>query len=69
MAAAKAAAASKSAQEALDLHSDYLRSAFEKNLGQINKMADLWLATTKEVADPLTERYSEFVELAQSYRP
>lgn len=69
VAAAKAAAASKSAQEALDLHSDYLRSAFEKNLGQINKMADLWLATTKEVADPLTERYSEFVELAQSYRP
>lgn len=69
VAAAKAAATSKSAQEALDIQSDYFRTAFEKNLGQINKMADHWLATTKEVAEPITERYGELVEMIQSYRP
>jgi phasin family protein len=69
VAAAKAAATSKSVQEALDIQSDYLRSAFEKNLGQFNKMADFWISTTKEAAEPITARYSEFVEMVQSYRP
>lgn len=69
VAAAKAAATSKSAQEALDIQSDYLRTAFERNLGQLNKMADHWLSTTKEAVEPLTERYGELVEKIQSYRP
>lgn len=69
MAAAKAAAASKSVQEAFDIQSEYLRSAFEKNLGQFTKMADQWMATSKEAAEPLTARYGEFVEMVQSYRP
>ncbi len=69
VAAAKAAATSKSVQEALDIQSEYVRSVFEKNLGQFNKMADQWISTTKEAAEPLTARYSEFVEMVQSYRP
>lgn len=69
VAAAKAAATSKSAQDALEIQTDYFRTAFERNLGQLNKMADLWLSTTKEAAEPLTERYGEFVEKIQSYRP
>lgn len=69
VAAAKAAAASKSVQEAFDIQNQYVRSAFEKNLGQFTKMADQWMAITKEAADPLTARYGEFVEIVQSYRP
>ena len=69
VAAAKAAASSKSAQEAFDIQSEYVRSAFEKNLGQFNKLADHWVGTTKDFAEPLTARYGEFVELVQSYRP
>lgn len=69
VAAAKAAAASKSIQEAFDIQSDYLRTAFEKNLNQFNKLADHWAATTKQASEPLTARYGEFVEIVQSYRP
>lgn len=69
VAALKAASTSKSVQEAIDLQSEFLRGAFEKNLAQFNKLADNWLATTKEAAEPLTSRYSEFVDMVQSYRP
>jgi phasin family protein len=69
VAAARAAATSKSVQEAFDVQSDYLRATFEKNLGQFNKLTDHWISTSKEAAEPLTARYGEFVELVQSYRP
>lgn len=69
VAAAKSAAASKSLQDAFEVQTEYLRTAFEKNLAQYNKLTDHWLATAKEATQPLTERYGEFVELIQSYRP
>ena len=66
---AKAVASAKSPQEALDLNSEFARTAVENNLGQVNKAADLWIETTKETVAPLTERYSEMVEKIQAYRP
>ncbi len=69
LAAFKAATASKSVQEAMSIQTDYLRSVFEKNLGQFNKLAEQWVATTKEAAEPLNVRYGEFVDMVQSYRP
>lgn len=66
---AKAAAGSKTVQEAVELNSDFMRTTIEKNLGQINKVADIWSETTKDALDPLTVRYSEMVEKIQSYRP
>jgi len=69
VAAAKAAASSKSIQDALTVQNDYVRSAFEKNLGQFNKVADQWMALTKEVAAPLTEQYGAMVEKVQTFRP
>ena len=66
---AKAAAGSKTVQEAFELNSDFVRSSLEKNLGQINKVADIWSETTKETVEPLTARYSELVEKIQAYRP
>jgi phasin family protein len=68
VATAKAAAASKSLQEVVELQNEYVRSLFEKNLGQATKLADHWTSVAKESADPLTKRYGEFVELVQSYR-
>lgn len=65
----KAATASKSVQEALDIQAEFARTAFEKNLAQLNKVAEQWATTTKEAAEPITARYSEFVELVQNYRP
>jgi phasin family protein len=69
VAAFRAATASKSVQEALDIQSDYVRSTLEKNLGHFNKLADFWVTTTKAAAEPLSARYSEFVEKIQTYRP
>ncbi|MFZ5618908.1 MAG: phasin family protein [Pseudomonadota bacterium] len=68
VATAKAAASSKSVQEAFELQNDFVRAAFEKNLGHATKLADHWTGVAKEATDPLTKRYSEFVELVQSYR-
>lgn len=68
VATAKAAAASKSVQEALELQNEFVRSAVEKNLGYATKLADHWTSVAKEATDPLTKRYGEFVELVQSYR-
>lgn len=68
VATAKAAVASKSVQEAIELQNEFVRAAFEKNLGHATKLADHWTGVAKEAADPLTKRYGEFVELVQSYR-
>jgi len=66
---AKAAAASKSIQEAFEIQSDYVRKSFERNLEQYRKMADLWTGVSKEVSAPVTEQYSQFVEKVQTFRP
>src|SRR3990167_1746782 len=68
VATAKAAATSKSLQEALELQNEFVRTAVEKNLGQASKLAEHWTGVAKEASDPLTKRYGEFVELVQSYR-
>ncbi len=68
VATAKAAAASKSVQEAIELQNEFVRTSFEKNLGHATKLADHWTGVAKEASDPLTKRYGEFVELVQSYR-
>jgi len=67
--AAKAVASSKSVQDAISIQNDFVRTMFEKNLKQFNKAADHWVALTKEISEPLTEQYGEFVEKVQAYRP
>jgi phasin family protein len=69
VAVAKSATSAKSVQEAVDIQSEFARDSIEKNLNQANKVADLWIDTTKETVAPLTERYSALVEKIQSYRP
>lgn len=68
VAVAKATASSKSLQEAVEVQTDFLRSAVEKNLNQLSKMADLWLEASNEASKPLTARYGELIEKVQAYR-
>ncbi len=68
VATAKAAASSKSLQEAVELQNDFARATFEKNLGHVTALTDHWTSVAKEASDPLTKRYGEFVEMVQSYR-
>lgn len=68
VALAKAAAASKSVQEAIELQSEFAKTAFERNLGIVTKLADHWNGVAKEASEPLTKRYGEFVEMVQAYR-
>ena len=69
IAAVKAASSSKSVQDAMEIQTDYLRSALEKNISHFNKLADHWITTGKEAAEPIKVRYSELVEKIQSFRP
>ena len=69
VAAAKAIASSKNVQDAFAAQNDYFRSAFEKNIKQVSKSADQWTALTQEIAEPLTQQYSEFVGKVQAFRP
>ncbi|MBL4620487.1 MAG: phasin family protein [Marinicaulis sp.] len=69
VASAKAVSGTKSVQEAMELNSEFLRGAVEKNLGQFNKVADICMETSKDAVEPLTARYGELVEKIQSFRP
>ncbi len=66
---AKAAASAKSVQEAIDLNGEFVRTTVEKNLGQVNKVAELWITSAKETVEPLTGHYGAMVEKIQAYRP
>lgn len=68
VALAKAAASSKSVQETIELQTEFAKTAFERNLGLVSKLADHWNGVAKEASEPLTKRYGEFVEMVQSYR-
>ncbi|MCI5043902.1 MAG: phasin family protein [Aquisalinus sp.] len=64
----KAVSALKTPQEFIQAQTDFVRTAFESNLAQMQKVADAWTATAKSASEPLNKRYTEVVEKAQSYR-
>lgn len=68
VALAKAASVAKSAQETIELQTEFARTAFERNVALVTKLAEHWNGVAKEASEPMTKRYAEFVELAQSYR-
>ncbi len=59
----------KSPQEALEVNTEFFRSSFEKNMAQFNKMTEMFVSTSKEATEPLTDSYNQFVEKVQSFRP
>ncbi len=64
----KAASATKSMQETIELQTEFVRASFERNMALFTKMTDHWNGVAKEVSEPLSKRYGEFVDMAQSYR-
>jgi len=65
--ATKAIMASKSVDEAIQLQSEYSKSAFETYVDELAKFQDMALAITKSAATPLQARVSAFVELVRAH--
>ena len=63
----KAVASARTPQDFMEAQTDYMRTAFEANISQMNKLSDMWIATAKDCAEPLNRRYSAMVEKVQSY--
>jgi phasin family protein len=68
VAAGKAIMASKSIHEAIELQTDYAKSAFEAYVSQMSKFGELFATTTKDSFAPIQGRVQAFVEGAQSLR-
>jgi phasin family protein len=68
IAAAKALMGAKSVHEAFELQTDFAKSAFEAYVGEITKLSELMVSTTKEAFSPLQGRVEAWVEVVQSAR-
>ena len=55
----------KTPQEFFEAQSELLRTSMETHIGQVNKMSDMFVATARDAAQPLSKRYSAFVEMMQ----
>jgi phasin family protein len=68
IAATKALMGSKSVHEAFELQSDFAKTAFDAYVGELTKISELFVATSKEAFEPLQSRYQAWVEVVQSTR-
>lgn len=66
--ATKAVLGSKSVHEALELQSDFAKSAFDGYVTQVTKLGEIVSATAKETFEPLQGRVQAWVEAVQSAR-
>ena len=55
----------KTPQEFFEAQSELFRTSMETQIGQVNKLSDMWIATARDAAQPLSKRYSAFVEMMQ----
>ena len=58
----KALGTVKSVKEAIDLQSNFARTAFEKVIAETNKIADASMKLTEQTLAPLTARVTTAVE-------
>ena len=68
IAATKALMGSKSVHEAFELQSDFAKTAFDAYVGELTKISELFVSTTKEAFEPLQGRYQAWVAVVQSSR-
>jgi len=68
IAATKALMGAKSVHEAFELQSDYAKTAFDAYVGEMTKLSEMFVATTKEAFEPLQGRYQAWVEVVQNAR-
>ena len=68
IAAAKALLGTKSVHEAFELQTDYAKTAFEAYVGELTKLSELFVSTTKDAFEPLQGRVAKWVEVVQNSR-
>lgn len=68
IAAAKAMLGSKSVHEAFELQTDFAKTSFDAYVGEMTKLSELMVSTTKEAFEPLQGRVAKWVEVVQSAR-
>lgn len=56
----------KTPQEFFEAQSELMRTTMETQISQLNKMSDMFIATARDAAQPMSKRYSAFVELMQA---
>ena len=66
---AQAAAASRDFQQAIELQAEFVRKRFEKQVSHATALVDHWSEVAREAGAPLSERYADFVEKVQTFRP
>ena len=64
----KAVMASKSAHEAFELQTGFAKAAFESYVGEMTKLGELFVATSKESFEPIQGRVQAWVDVVQSAR-
>jgi phasin family protein len=66
--AARALSAARSVQEAVELQTNYARTALETYLSEMNRMSETVAASVKDSLQPLNERATAAMEQIQSNR-
>jgi phasin family protein len=65
---AKAVMASKSVHEAFELQTGFAKSALESYIGQMTRLGELMVATSKETFEPIQGRVQAWVDVVQNAR-
>jgi phasin family protein len=68
IAATKAILGSKSVHEAIEVQTDFAKTAFDAYVGQMTKLTQLFTVTSKETFAPLQGRVQAWVEVVQNKR-
>jgi phasin family protein len=68
IAATKALMGAKSVHEAFELQADYAKTAFDAYIGEITKISELFVSTSKEAFEPIQGRYQAWVATVQNAR-
>jgi len=66
--AAKAVFGSKSAHQAFELQTDFVKSAFESYVSEVTKLGEIIFATGREALNPLQGRMQAWAEVVESTR-
>ncbi len=68
VATTKAVLASKNVHEAVEIQSDFARTAFETYVEKMTKFGDIAMNVAKEAAEPIQAHTTAFVEMVQNKR-
>ena len=68
IAATKALFGTKSIQEAFELQTGFAKAAFEAYVGEMTKLSEIFVSTSKEALEPIQGRVQAWVDVVQKAR-